>query len=140
MSLSLIMKRPPTDREILKKIHDRYYSDFCNYDEDNKKRSSKIYVPIDCDAIAKELKTDSDIIFGRLYYHLDKKYGYEQDDGSKIPLFSMRVGGDKHVVNFPLLSAVLAELELSHFKFLMPLVLSIIALGMSIWNFIIATL
>lgn len=130
------MKRPPTDREILKKIHDRYYDDFCNFDENNKTRSTKIYMPIDCEMLAKEFDTDADMIFGRLYYHMDKKYGYDLDDGSRVSLFSIRIGGDKHAVNFPLLSAILADMELSHFRFYLPLTLSIIALGMSIWNFI----
>ena len=134
------MSRPPTDREILKKIHQRYYQEFCSFDEENKTRSTKLYVPIDCDALAKEFKTDPDIIFGRLYYHLDKKYGYTQDDNVRVPLFSLRVNADRHVVNFPLLSAVLAELELSHIKFIVPLTLSIVALCMSIWNFIHANI
>ena len=130
------MSRSPTDSEILKKIHDRYYEDFCSFDESNKSRSTKIYVPVDCAALAGEFHADTDIIFGGLYYHLDKKYGYTQDDGVRVPLFSMRVGGDAHLVHFPLLSAVLAELELSHFRFILPLTLSMIALGMSIWNFV----
>lgn len=128
------MKRPPTDREILQKIHNRYlkeFGDFKNGDPNNE-RKSKIYVPIDCKAIATELKVDSDIVFGRLYYHLDKKYGYCQDDGSKVHLFAFALGEERHAVNFPLLSAVLAELKQSHFQFAAPLIISIIALFASI--------
>lgn len=130
------MKRPPTDREILKKIHDKYYREFCNFDEENKTRSTKVYMPVDCEMLAREFGTDPDMIFGRLYYHMDKKYGYDLDDGSRVSLFSIRIGGDKHAVNFPLLSAILADMELSRFRFYLPLTLSIIALGMSIWNFV----
>jgi len=132
------MKRPPTDRELLKKIYDRYYAEFIAYDEENKNRSSKNYVPIDCEKIAKELKIDMDIVFGRLYYHLNKKYGYTQEDGGKVHLFAMRVGGDIHVVHYPLLSAVLAELEQSSYRFILPIIISAIALIFSIcgilWN------
>lgn len=128
------MSRPPTDREILQKIHDRYLDQFGGFDKDDPEpeRDSKIYVPIDCEAIANELGVDPDIVFGRLYYHLDKKYGYTQENGSKVHLFSLKVGQARHAVNFPLLSAVLAELKQSWFRFTVPLVISGIALAISI--------
>lgn len=124
-----------TDRRILKSIHDRYYADFCSYEKDKPGRSSKVYVPIDCDLIAQEFQIDPDIIFGRLYYHLDKKHGYTQDDGSKVHLFSMKTGSDTHTVNFPLLAAVLAEHEQSYYRFLIPLGISTIALVLSLGSF-----
>lgn len=127
------MIRPPTDREILKRIHDRYICEFGGFNKNNPQsdRDSKIYVPIDCKAIAKELGVDPDIVFGRLYYHLDKKYGYTQEDGSKVHLFSLVAGKDRHAVNFPLLSAVLAELQQTWFRFTAPLVISSLALVIS---------
>ncbi len=128
------MKRPPTDREILKKIHKRYLEQFGNFKrgDPNNERESKIYVPIDCDTIAKDLNVEPDIVFGRLYYHLDKKYGYRQDDGTKVHLFANRVGKDIHAVNFPMLSAVLAEMQQSWFRFTLPMVISGLALVISI--------
>ena len=117
-----------TDRRILKAIHDRYHGDFTNFDPKNPSRSSKVYIPIDCRTIADDFKTDPDIIFGRLYYHLDKKYGYTKDDGSKVHLFAMKTGADTHTVNFPMLSAVLAEHEQSFYRFLIPLGISLVAL------------
>ncbi len=128
------MKRPPTDREILQKVHDRYQTTFEQFDHDSSenKRSSKIYVPIDCEAIAHDLGQDPDIVFGRLYYHLDKKYGYTDEDGSKVHLFTMAVGRDRNAVHFPMLSAVLAELQQSLFRFTLPLVISGIALALSV--------
>ncbi len=126
------MRNLPTDRDILKKIHDRYYDDFCSYDEDSPSRSTKIHVPIDCERIAKELSVDPDIVFGRLYYHLNKKYGYVQDDGATVHLFSVRTGRDRHTVNFPLLSAVVAEHQTSWFRFHLPLIVSAAALITSI--------
>lgn len=128
------MRRPPTDREILQKIHDRYLDKFGRFNKDDPEpeRDSKVYVPIDCKALASELGVNPDIVFGRLYYHLDKKYGYTQEDGAKVHLFSLKVGKDKHAVNFPLLSAVLAEIHQSWFRFTAPLVISGIALVISI--------
>jgi hypothetical protein len=130
-----VVSQPPTDRKILKKIHDRYLKEFGAFDQGalEPPRSSKVYVPIDCAAIASELKVDPDIVFGRLYYHLNKKYGYTQDDNSKVFLFSMQAGSDRHVVNFPLLSAVLAELHESWFRFTAPLLLSSAAFVISLW-------
>ncbi|MGQ0333483.1 hypothetical protein [Halomonas elongata] len=128
------MKRPPSDREILREIHSQYLSLFGSFERGNpdNERQSKIYVPIDCAAIAEKLGVDPDIVFGRLYYHLDKKYGYTQEDGSKVHLFAFFVGGDRHAVHFPMLSAVLAELEQSWFRFTAPLVISSLAFIVSV--------
>ncbi|MCW8924504.1 MAG: hypothetical protein OQK69_12910 [Gammaproteobacteria bacterium] len=121
-----------TDRRILKEIYERYYNDFVAYDKDESLRSTKIYVPIDCNVIASKFNVDPDIIFGRLYYHLDKKHGYTKDNGHKVHLFAMKAGEDMHTVNFPMLAAVLAEHEQSYYRFLIPLVLSVVALSFSI--------
>ena len=128
------MRRPPTDREIQRRIHKKYYENFGKFDREKPEpeRSSKIYVPIDCEAIAKDLGVDPDIVFGRLYYHLDKKYGYINPDGSRVHLFAFAVGKDRHAVNFPLLSAVLAESEESWFRFTAPFIVSGFALLVSI--------
>lgn len=128
------MRRPPTDLKILRLIHKRYLAAFGNFDASalEPDRSSKIYVPIDCAEVAKSLKVDPDIVFGRLYYHLDKKYGYTNSDGSRVHLFAFAIGTDRHAVNFPLLSAVLAELEESAFRFNAPFVLSAAAILLSI--------
>lgn len=73
-------------------------------------RLSKVYVPIDVDYIGKEFGVDGDIIFGRLYYHLNNKYNY-----GKVEFFSLSVGelknNDKHVIQFPYMASVLADLQ-----------------------------
>lgn len=130
------MSKLITDRILLKTIHDRYYEEFCSYDEESPGRSSKIYVSVDCEELAKNLGLDPDIVFGRLYYHLDRKYCYKNEDGSRVNLFVMRVGKDHHAVNFPLLSAVVAELEQSHHRFSLPLVISAAALLISVTSYI----
>ncbi len=105
------MKRLPTDLQILNEIYEWYYNTFTQYIDEDKNRDTKIYVPIDIVHIAKRLKVDVDIVFGRLYYHLDKKYGYAQDDGTKIRLFTLVAGRDTNCVNFPLVASVLADLR-----------------------------
>lgn len=124
-----------TDRFLLKTIFESYYNDFCDFDESNKSRSTKNYVPIDLEKLSKELGMEPDLVFGRLYYHLEKKYGYSQSDGGNVHLFAMRVGGDHHVINFPMLSAVLAEMDQSYFRYIVPLGLSTVALVISVLSY-----
>lgn len=76
-----------------------------------------------------------------LYYHLEKKYGYEQADGSKVHFFALAIGSDRHCINFPLLSAVLAGPQEDRTKNMWAiglavtsLVVSILALMVSINN------
>ena len=128
------MKTPPTDRKILRLIHDKYYQDFCDYSDQQPSRSCKIYVPIDCQEIAKDLSIDPDIIFGRLYYHLNRKYGYTNDDNTNVHLFSLKTGSDKHTVQFPLLSAVLSEKSLDETRFMWSLIMSASAVTISLFS------
>lgn len=93
------MSKSVVDRIILNEFYKQYHDEFINYDENASSRDNKIYVPVDCTLIAKKLGLDPEILFGRLYYHLDRKYGYNQDDGSKVNLFALQVGSDRHVVN-----------------------------------------
>jgi len=105
------MKWPPTDLQILQEIYRRYYSVFTEYSQECPGRSTKVYVPIDIIEIAKHFKIDGDVIFGRLYYQLQTKYGFVQEDNCKVPFFSQEIGGDRHAIHFPLLASVLAELR-----------------------------
>lgn len=127
------MMKNPSDGNILDAIYKKYYEDFVNYDKSTPSRSSKIYVPIDCAQIAEELGMDAEILFGRLYYHLDKKHRYAQDDGSLVHLFALKTGDDLHTVNFPLLAAILAEHNASFNRYIFPLALSFAAFCVSIW-------
>lgn len=134
----------PSDYKLLTEIYERYYEQFKGFSREAPERDSKIYVPIDIRAIANSLKTDEYIIFGRLYTHLDKKYGYKNDDGSLSPFFSMQVGKDRHVINFPLLASVLAGLKeernrqnLSMYFSIAALIISLFTLGLNgfkTWN------
>lgn len=126
------MARIPSDRKLLQEIYDRHYKDFAAYSKTGPTRSSKIMVPIDIPAIAKHFKVDIDLIFGRLYYHLQEKYGYEQPNGTIVAFFSPVAGGDRNCVNMPLLSAVLAGMQEEHGRHVWALGISIISLIVSI--------
>ena len=127
------MKRLPTDLKILNHIYDGYYETFV---KDKTSRSSNNYIPIDIDRLAKDLGVDADMIFGRLYYHLDKKHRYKQDDGAEVHLFAFKVGDEKHCVHFPYLGAVLAGLRTESRKVLTATwiaIISLIVAVVSLW-------
>jgi hypothetical protein len=125
------MRRLPTDREILEAIYDRYYVTFAAFSTENTDRDSKVYVPVDLDSIAANLGVDGDIVFGRLYFHLDQKFRYKRDDGVIVSLFQMQLGNDRHCVNFPLLASALASLRSEHLRFRLATTISLISLAIS---------
>jgi hypothetical protein len=119
-----------TDRKLLKAIYGMYYLEFI---KDHKgSRDSKIYVPIDCTKIGERLGLDPEIVFGRLYYYLDEKYGYETKDEKEVHLFAFQIGDDHKAINFPMLSAIISDLEESHIRFTAPLFISIVAFLVSL--------
>src|SRR5688572_19604943 len=103
--------RIPTDRDLLREIYDRYYDKFAAYERGDHNRESVNYVSIDLEAIAKVFDVDSNFIFGQLYYHLDRKYGYKRDNNALVPLFTPVLGQERNCVNFPFLAATLADLD-----------------------------
>ena len=125
------MKRIPTDLKMLNAIYDRYYDVFSNYDKDPSSRSSKPFVPIDIAAIAKDFGVDPDIIFGRLYYHFERKYGYESTNGSRVYFFAQNLGGEHHCIHFPYVASVLADLREEDRKFTNTTTIATIAICIS---------
>jgi hypothetical protein len=105
------MKNLPTDLQILNYIYDTYYKQFIEFSKDNPTRSASIFVPINIEMIANNFGVHVDIIFGRLYYHLEKKYGYQNKNGTGVPFFALKVGSDKYCINFPYMASVLANLR-----------------------------
>lgn len=76
---------------------------------------------------------DEDIIFGRLYYDLEKKYGYKRDDGPPVSFFVRNIGADElHCINFPYLASVLASLRDENRKYQTAVSFSIISLTVSV--------
>jgi hypothetical protein len=128
----------PTDYEILNAIYDRYYKTFAGFSADAPERAAKVYVPLDIRDIAAGLGVDADTVFGRLYYHLEQKYGYKNDDGSRVHFFALGIGDDRHCVNFPLLGAVLAGLREERGKALWAIWLAAVSLLISIASIVIA--
>ncbi len=134
------MARPiPTDETLLAEIYKRYLRAFSEWSEENKTRVTKIWVPIDIDVLGKKFRCDPDLIFGRLYYHMNEKYGSKTGDGQEVNFFNMRLANDRHVVNFPLLTSVLADLQDNRKRFIistrlaaLSLVVSAISIGIAV--------
>lgn len=134
------MKKAPTDLVILETIYSKYYDEYKEFNRHDPTRTTNVYIPIDVVEVAKKLKTDPDIVFGRLYYDLEMKYGFKQDDGSKVHFFKLRIRDENHLVQFPLLASVLSRLQEEKRKFVVPTVISFIALFVSIVSIVLSTI
>lgn len=136
------MTRPriPTDREILQEIYNRHYHSYASFLKEHPSRSAKIMVPVDIEEIAKHFNVDVDIIFGRLYYHLEEKFGYARPGGSKVHFFALKAGTDVESVNFPLMTSILAGLHEEHRKHLWAIWIAIGSLIIAIASLIVAAL
>ena len=119
------MSKLPTDLEVLEKIYRQYGATFRAHSVDSPARGHRNYVPIDVRHVATGLGADREELFGRLYYHLDHKHQYRRDDGTLVHLFALSVGNDKHCINFPYLSALLADYRSEHRKVFWPLAISV---------------
>ena len=86
----------PTDERMLAEIYRRYLRTFSDFSDENRTRTAKIWVPIDIEALARRFRSDPDLIFGRLYYHMNEKYGSSTGDGDRVNFFNMRLGQDRH--------------------------------------------
>lgn len=130
--------RPVTDLELLKEIHRRHDLDFR---ERVGNRSSKIMVPIDIPAITAHFGLDTDSVFGRLYYHLDLKYGEEPKEGhARKVFFTPKAGHDVNCVNFPLVEAVLAGLWQQQRRDQLALWAAMFSIGISLASLLVAVL
>ena len=137
------MKRPPTDFELLKEIYRRYRDQFASFVEGAPgSRAAKIYVRLDLHAIANHFDVDDDSIFGRLYYHLDRKYGEPDDQkfGPQKSFFTPVAGPDQNCVNFPLLEAVFASLWQQRRRDLLALFTAVLSLGIALAALLVSIL
>jgi hypothetical protein len=119
------MSKLPTDLQVLEKIYGQYGAVFRTSSVASPPRAHRNYIPIDVRELAAGLGADQDELFGRLYYHLDHKHQYRRDDGSLVHLFALSVGDDRHCINFPYLSALLADYRSEHRKVFWPLAISV---------------
>lgn len=125
------MKKIPTDLEILSEIYNRYHDSFRAYAKEEPDRIARIRVPIDIGKVAKACGVEEDMIFGRLYYHFNKKYSYRDENGVRITFFSsLKFEGIS--VNFPLVASILADLKSEQVKFRTTITLSASALAISL--------
>lgn len=126
----------PTDREILKCIFEMYETAYPGKEVGQVRGKNDPHLPIDISEVASRLGCSAEMLFGRLYYHLDTKHRYTQDNGAQVHLFSLKVGQELHCVNFPYLAAVLAERDEEHKKQVWSLSIAITALVLSVASII----
>jgi hypothetical protein len=135
-----LTRPPPTDFQLLREIYERHREDFGSYSDAVHRRTSKIMVPIDIPAIADRFGVDPDSIFGRMYYHLDVKYGEALPGRPRKFFFTPRAGDDENCVNFPLLEAVLAGLWEERNRNLRAVWISILSIGIALASLLISFL
>lgn len=134
----------PTDLEILECIYNNYYHDFEAYKYDHTLRAGKMYVPIDCDFIGEQLNVDGDIVFGRLYYHMNKVYSYQIGERAKVSFFQLSLkresppAHDINCIQFPLMASVLADLQKAKRQYNSELFISLGALLISVASILIS--
>jgi hypothetical protein len=126
-----VMSKLPTDREVLRCIYDMYAPEYPKVAAGQVRGENDPYVPIDIRAVAAKLKLQPELVFGRLYYHLDAKHRYKQENGAFVSLFQMNIQGKWHSVQFPYLASILAGQEQEHRKHLWSLWFSVLAVLLS---------
>ncbi len=126
------MKSLPTDHKILKCIFKMYAPVYPGKESGEARGKNDPYLPIKIQDVAGRLGCSPEMLFGRLYYHLDAKFRYTQDSGAEVHLFSVKVGSEIHCVNFPYLAAVLAEKNDEHRRQLWSVGLAVAALVLSV--------
>jgi hypothetical protein len=134
------MRNAPTELKLLDTIYEKYYDAFAAYDEKAPGRGSKNYVPIDVNEVGRALGVDPEIVFGLLYYHLEKKYGYDVPSGnSQVParmhFFAMNLGGQRHCIHFPYLAGVVAGLRSDDRKYRLATTMAVISFFISLVSF-----
>jgi hypothetical protein len=61
-----------------------YEADYPGIKDQRGRTENDPYVPIDLIKVASRLNCKSELLFGRLYYHLDQKYRYKKDSGDRV--------------------------------------------------------
>jgi len=102
------MDEIPTDLEILEDIYYRYQEDFRRYAKKEPDRIARIRVPIEVEEVAEACGVDEDMIFGRIFYHFNKKYSYTNTDGEVTTFFTTEKFEGLSVC-FPMVASVLAD-------------------------------
>jgi len=133
------MNKLPTDRRVLECIFEMYQSSYPGTKAvSGHAGENDPYVAIDIPTLAAKLDCSPELLFGRLYYYLDQKHRYKQDNGSIVPLFHLEVGGKRHAVQFPYLASILSGFNQEHNRFLVSLAVSILALVLSVASLVVS--
>lgn len=131
------MEHIPTDLEILEDIYFRYYDEYKKYAKDEPDRIARIRVPINIKEVAEACGVEEDMIFGRMFYHFNKKYSYKNERGD-ITTFFMSDKFEGLSVNYPLVSSVIADLSMEKKRMAVYVTLSSVAILLSIVAIIVA--
>jgi len=127
-----VMKKLPSDRKVLRCIYRMYEKEYPGPAGPDGRGSNDPYVPVDVRAVAEHRKCSPELVFGRLYYHLDAKHRYKQDSGAWVSLFQLNFKDQGHSVHFPFLASILAGFEEEHRKLFWSMVFSTAALVISV--------
>jgi hypothetical protein len=135
------MRRLPTDFEILNTIYERYYEEFASFARDEPGRPTKNFVSIDTKVLGGDMGVDGDIIFTRLYYYLDNRHGYKQDDGRTVHLFTRTLNDDVgQFINFPYAASILASLRDENRKYRLATCMAGVSLLLSVVSLVVSIL
>jgi len=104
------MSRIPTDLEIMEELYERYFESFRKYATEDPDRIARIRVPINVQEVAEACGVEEDMIFGRIFYHFNKKYSYKDEKGN-VTTFFITDKFEGLSVNFPIIASVLADLR-----------------------------
>jgi hypothetical protein len=132
------MNTLPTDRFLLQCIFEMYKDSYPGRKGADGKGENDPYIAVDIPAIARKLDCTPELLFGRLYYHLDQKYRYKQENGSVVALFYLQVGEKRHAVHFPYLASILAGQNQEFRRYALALGMSAAALAVSITSLVVS--
>lgn len=124
--INLCKNRIPNERKVLKKIYETYETSYPS--------NGDPYLEIDLELLAIKLKCKKELLFGYIYYHLSEKYRLKKENVT-IELFTINFHGKKHVINFPYLSAILAQLDLENHWKSKAFIISVLSLAVSVASF-----
>lgn len=134
-----MMSKIPTDLEIMEEIHERYYDEFRKYATEEPDRIAKIRVPININEVAYACGVEPDMIFGRVFYHFNKKYSYKDEKGD-ITTFFITDKFEGLSVNFALVASTLANLKLEKQQTDQFMIAAGVSIALSIFAIILAVL
>lgn len=132
------MSALPTDRAILSCIYDMYRNSYPGKPAGSERGENDPYMQVNLKEVAVRLGCNPELLFGRLYYHLDQKHRYKQDNGALVSLFLLNFRQKGHSVNFPFLAAIVAGMNQEHRKTFWSLAFSFFALVISVSSLITA--